>query len=163
MIKRPDYFDTRKDTMLRRITAAAALSAALFSPLAHSAGADTQALTTCVTDHTNGKERKELIRWVFLAISAHPEIQDFVTVNAATKHGADAYVASLVTRLMAEDCAKELSAAYKSDGTDSIRVAFGTLGELAMRELMTNPNVSQSLNGMQKLIDNAKVAKALGQ
>lgn len=40
------------------------------------AGPYTDALGSCLADNTTGKDRKELARWIFVAMSAHPEMRD---------------------------------------------------------------------------------------
>jgi hypothetical protein len=40
--------------------------------------------------------------------------------------------------------------------------AFQKLGELAMKELMTNPEVGAAMSGFERRIDRAKMEAALG-
>jgi hypothetical protein len=37
------------------------------------------ALSTCFADRTSGKDRKDLARWIFLAMAAHPEMKEQAT------------------------------------------------------------------------------------
>jgi hypothetical protein len=124
------------------------------------AGPATDALSTCVADNTTGKDRKDLAQWVFVTMSAHPEIQPLSHVTDANRDELDRKLAALATRLVTESCLAEAKAAIKSEGPDSFKVAFAALGQLAMRELMTNPSVSEAFGRYVKYLDNAKFEKA---
>src|SRR3954471_24300597 len=124
------------------------------------AGPATDALSTCVADNTTGKGRKDLAQWVFVAMSAHPEIQPLSHVTEANRDELDRKLASLATRLVTESCQAEAKAAIKTEGPDSFKVAFGALGQLAMQELMSNPSVSEGFGRYTKYLDNAKFEKA---
>ena len=124
------------------------------------AGSATDALSTCVADNTTGKDRKDLAQWVFVAMSAHPEIQPLSHVTEANRDELDRKLAALATRLVTESCQAEAKAAIKSEGPDSFKAAFGVLGQLAMQELMSNPSVNEAFGRYAKYLDNAKFEKA---
>jgi hypothetical protein len=124
------------------------------------AGPATDALSTCVADNTSGKDRKDLAQWVFVAMSAHPEIQPLSHVTEANRDELDKKLAALATRLVTENCQAEAKAAIKTEGPDSFKVAFGALGQLAMQELMSNPAVNEAFGRYVKYLDNAKFEKA---
>jgi hypothetical protein len=121
-----------------------------------------QALTGCLADNTSGKDRKDLARWVFFAMAAHPEIKPYVSSAAtAAEASTDRAVADLFTRLLAENCTKQVLAAVQGGDRQAVVLAFQTLGQLAMQELMSNPDVSASTMRFQKQIDDSKLKKAL--
>jgi len=68
-----------------------------------------------MTDSLNGKERKELGKWIFLGMSAHPEISNLSNVSGAIRDGSDQYIGNLITRLLAEDCMVEARMAMKNE------------------------------------------------
>jgi hypothetical protein len=123
----------------------------------------TQALSDCLAESTSGRDRKDLARWVFFAIAAHPDISEYLAPSAATaEREAHKTVADLFTRLLAESCARETRTAFKQGGSKAIEGAFQTLGQLAMQELMTNPAVNASMSEFEKQLDQEKLNKALG-
>jgi hypothetical protein len=128
---------------------------------AAAAGPQAQALSSCLSDHTSGKERKSLARWIFLAMAAHPEMKDISAATDEAKRLADEFMGKLVTKLISEDCAKEARAAMDKEGGGAMEFAFGSLGELAMQELMTNPAVNASISAFEKHMDQAKIRAAL--
>jgi len=120
------------------------------------------ALSTCVADNTSGKQRKDLARWVFFAMAAHPELAAYATseVNTA-RESTDRIVADLVAQLITEQCASEANAAFREQGTAGIQVAFEALGRLAMMELMSNADTTAAMTSFQKYVDNDKISEAL--
>lgn len=121
----------------------------------------TQALSQCLADNTSGKDRKDLARWVFFAMASHPEIRQYASPAAApASEETHKIMAATFTRLLAESCVVQTRAAYAEGGSRAIEVAFQTLGQLAMQELMTNPDVAASMGKFERLIDQEKLGKA---
>jgi hypothetical protein len=122
-----------------------------------------EALAQCLAENTSGRDRKDLARWVFFAMASHPEIRQYaapsLTTDELKTHKA---MADLVTRLLAESCLEQTQQAIVSGGSKTVEVAFRTLGELAMRELMSNPAVGESMSRFEKQIDQSRLGKAFG-
>ncbi len=130
--------------------------------LAH-AQAPVNPLAQCLADSTSGKDRKELARWVFLAMAAHPEIQQFASPSAAAAQAAaHKTMAETVTRLLTVSCVGQTRAAFKQGGSNAIQVAFQTLGQLAMQELMSNPNVGATMGAFERHIDQSRFRDVFG-
>ncbi|MCK9685053.1 hypothetical protein [Scleromatobacter humisilvae] len=138
---------------------AACLSAAIALPAAASQASD--AAASCLVDHTNGRDRKDLARWFVIAMSAHPEIRTMMTISPPVHEEADRKTAALFTRLIAVDCTVEMKAAMQADGQLAFKVAFGKLGEVAVQELMSDPGVTASLGAIDKYMDSARIRDAL--
>jgi hypothetical protein len=121
---------------------------------------NTQQLSQCLAETTSGKDRKDLARWVFFAMASHPEIKQFTSPSAA---GAEAEtnktMADLFTRLLADSCMRQAQAAFKEGGAKATEIAFQTLGQLAMQELMTIPDVNASMARFEKSLDQSKLSK----
>ena len=115
------------------------------------------ALGSCMVDSMTGKERKEMAKWVFFAMAAHPEIKEYSRVPEQTKSATDKQIAAVVTRLLTEDCLIEAKAGYKQEGQAAIVSAFELVGRVAMQELMTNKDVAASIGEYAKYLDNEKM------
>ena len=147
--------------MLRAFTVAFMVAAASVTLSAQSDSAET-ALKTCLADNTSGKDRKDLARWIFLALAAHPELkQDAGSNLAAAGDESSRTMAALVTRLFTESCVNETRAVLQSGQTQSLQFAFEGLGQLAMRELMADKSVQASMNLFQRYIDQKRFTEAL--
>ncbi|EWH10397.1 hypothetical protein DS2_07988 [Catenovulum agarivorans DS-2] len=119
----------------------------------------TQQLGTCLVDSLNGKERKDLAKWIFFAMSAHPEIQPFAKVTNKDLDGTNRFVGGLITRLLTSDCPSQAKAALQESGSLAIQNAFRLVGEVAMQELMTNQQVTATIGAFEKYVDQAKMAE----
>ena len=125
-----------------------------------SASQEAQQLAVCLTDSLNGKERKNLAKWIYLGMSTHSIIKPFSNVTEQDMDEINRYVGALVTRLLTEDCPKQARAAIEVGGQGAMENAFGIVGEVAMLELMAEPSVSNALGAFDKYLDQDKFDKA---
>jgi hypothetical protein len=152
----------RRITEMKHILATLLLSAFVCAPEV-SAQSTVEAASTCLTDNTSGKDRKAFVKWVFIAMSKHPEIASLSAVSLEVEDESNKTVGALITRLMVDDCGKELSAMIEDQGAGSISKAFEVFGRVAMTELMTDPEVNASMSRINKYTDDAKIQKSLGR
>lgn len=124
------------------------------------ADSPTNALGTCLVDHLNGMERKNLAKWIFFSIGAHPEIKSYSNASAKDIRESDMYVGKLITRLLTMDCPSELRNASSAD-PQAAEKAFGLVGKVAMQELMTNQNVSKAISNYAHYADMDKIKQIL--
>ena len=113
-------------------------------------------LSGCLVDSLDGKERKQLAKWIFFAIAAHPEIKQFSKVTPKDVDEMDKAIGALISRLLTVDCADKLKAAQKVDRT-ALPKSFRLVGEVAMKELMQDKSVTSSITGYAKYIDKDKI------
>lgn len=125
------------------------------------ASPSTDTLAKCLLDNTTGKDRKDLAKWIFVAMSAHPEIGVIAKASPADAEAVQRTMGTLFTRLLAEQCAEPMRAVLRADGSNGVRVAFEYLGSMAMQELMTNQEVVASIGGFERFADRVKIDSAL--
>lgn len=113
-------------------------------------------LGVCLTDSLTGKERKWLARWMFFAQSRHPSLSSFASVSAEDIDETDREVGKILTRLLTVECASYMRAANESSPL-AMQFAFRLVGEQAMTELMTSPEVLTFFGGHAKYTDMAKI------
>jgi hypothetical protein len=133
----------------------------LFTASSALAGPYTDALSVCLADNTTGKERKELARWIFVAMAAHPEIKGMTTITDADRDQTSRFMGSLLTRLVSESCPSQTRAAVENEGSESLKNAFGVLGKLAINEIMSNKEVNATIVAFEKYLDQKKIEAAL--
>lgn len=138
------------------------LATALCLALPAAAGPASDTLGNCLADNTSGRERKDLARWIFLAMAAHPEIRDLAAATTGPREDSSKATAGLFTRLLTESCPLQAKEAMRLEGSTAMVSAFGTLGKLAMQELMTNADVAASISGFERYVDRAKIEAVLG-
>lgn len=146
---------------MQRLLSALLLSLAAVLPVAVHAGPKADALANCLAENTTGKERKELARWVFIAMATHPDNKDLARLTDAARDDADVAVARLFTALLTERCKQQAREAMQQEGRAGMETPFQTLGGLAMRELMSNPEVAAASSGFQRYVDGAKIEAAI--
>ncbi len=130
-------------------------------PLTARAEPAVDALSTCLAESTTGKDRKDLARWIFVAMSAHPEMRAIANVAPSAPEDSSRQVGALFTRLIAEACAPQARAASAAVGPVAFQSGFTMLGQLAMQELMTDKDVTAALGLLQKHVDAVKVQSVL--
>lgn len=115
-----------------------------------------QALGRCFVLKTTGADRLLIARWLAGAMGSGSATKDLVTVNQARKTATDQGMAQLFTRLFTQDCAEQAAPLMKARDSKGVEAAGGMLGEIAMRELMSDPAVSASIFGYMKFLDFSK-------
>lgn len=139
-----------------------ALAAALFS-LSTAAPASAQMvgqqasegamqLGRCAIGVTTGNDRLLVAQWVGSSLAMAPQLGGVVTVDAAAKDILDRRMAELFMRLFTEDCIEQARPLVQSGDQASIQFAFGMLSEIAMRELLTDPQAMAALTGYVQYI-----------
>ncbi len=132
------------------------LAATLLTPIMARSSQEAQRLGICLTDSLNGKERKNLAKWIYFGMSAHSIMRPYSNITRKEKEKLDKYVADLITRLLTKDCPKQTASAFKENGSEGLKYAFGVVGKVAMQELMNEPKVSRSLGAFEKYINKDK-------
>ena len=88
------------------------------------------------------QEKKDLVKWIYVTISFHPQLNQMSNLTAEDVEMANIRVADYMTNVFAYKCNDELNQAIKYEGEESILYAFELLGELAMGELMQDEGVT---------------------
>ena len=122
------------------------------------------ALTTCVTDNTSGRDRKDLAKWVFIAMAAHPEMKPYADASASAAADESAQrMAVLFTRLLTDSCVNEMKAVVQiGQVSQALQLAFQGLGQLAMQELMADQAVQASMGLFDRYVDQERLREAFG-
>jgi hypothetical protein len=118
-----------------------------------------KALGECVVLSTTGRDRLVLIRWVAVSIGSAESMQDALTVQPGAKDEADRKMGALFSRLFTVDCRNEAAPLLKKSDTAGVEAAFGELGRIAMKELISNPEVDKALSDFVQYADLEAVAE----
>lgn len=119
-------------------------------------------LGTCMVDSLNGKERKNLAKWIFFSMAAHPHIGSYSNISEEDLLENDKYVGQLVTRLLTKDCPDILAKMSKSDPL-VVQKSFELVGQVAMQELMTDEKVVQTISNYAKYTDIEKIDELISK
>lgn len=142
-------------------TRALTLLLALFaSPLA-CAGTATEGLSACLVEASTPDDRQVLVRWIFLAISRHPELAPMTVVAPAQATVIERDAGQLFQRLMTVDCLPQTRAAFTEGAGAAFGSAFEALGLVAANDLFANPQVDGATAGLLQHVDVELIGRAL--
>ncbi len=155
------YIVLKKEKTMKHAIFMVALLAIFMMPIHTHANESAQALGTCLADALNGKERKELAKWIYFGMSRHSTIKQYSKVTDADIDNMNRYIGQLVTRLITADCSQIASRAIKEGGASSVQYAFSVVGQVAMQELMREKSVTKAIGEFEKYLDRDKFDNAL--
>lgn len=149
---------------LNALIAACLAGASTFiaAPSAQAAtGVYTDTLTKCIVRSTTDTDKRLVVTWVFSIIALHPDVQNMMMVSVDDREEANKKIANLFETLLTKTCRTEAVEAVKYEGNAAIGKSFEVLGQIAMRELLTDPQVNAGLSGFVKYIDLPRVEEVL--
>ena len=111
------------------------------------------ALGECMAQQTTGAEREHFAKWIFSIMAQHPVAAPYSDISAAEREIIDKQTATLLTRLITNDCSSEARETYINGGDRAIINAFRAMGEIAMQELFRNRAVAESAENYYKYLD----------
>ena len=105
-------------------------------------GPFTDEFAKCIVMKTTTQEKTDLVRWIYVTMSFHPQLMDLSNLTADDVEMVNIRVADYMTNVFAYKCNEELNMAIDYEGEESVYYAFELLGEIAMTELMEDQGVS---------------------
>jgi hypothetical protein len=136
---------------VRRIAPAvlSLMLAGFYTPLAV-AGVYQDDLTKCMVTATTTSDRGLLVQWIFSVAALNPVVKSRSTVTDQQRDSEDKKVEALFSRLLADNCHKESLDAVKYEGTVNVLPeSFHVLGQIAMHDLMNEPNVAKGVSAIK--------------
>lgn len=127
-----------------------------------SAGPYSDALGRKLVASTTPAEKAVFVRWLFVAMSLHPDLKDMAAITPAQREAANKEIAALMTRMLSETCVAEAKLALKHEGQAAFESAFSIFGEMAAQDLFGNPKVNEGIAELEKYVDGKAIAAALG-
>lgn len=125
------------------------------------AGPFTDEMSKCLVRSTSEADKTLLIKWIFAAMSAHPDVRALSSVTPAKGEQFNQQAAQMVMRLLTKSCKSEARQAVEFEGEGAFRTSFEVLGQVAMQGLMSNPSVAGYFGGFEKNLDADSLQRAL--
>ena len=135
--------------------AASLLFGLAFSSSAH-AGIYGDDMTRCLVAKTSTQDKTDLVRWIFVIAALHPDVKSIATVPEDQRTEANRAAGKLLERLLTDSCKSQVKEAIKYEGAGALQASFQVLGQVAMQELMTNPEVRNGFRDIAKYVDESK-------
>ena len=148
--------------MRNRLLAMGSMLAAMLCHASAIAGVYSDDLAKCFVRSTTTGDRNGLVRWMFTSAASHPAVNSIVTVSDAQRRESDKSMARLSERLLFDACKKETEQAVKYEGQLALQSGFQTLGQVAGRELFSDPSVSKAMGNLNSYLNREKMESLLG-
>jgi hypothetical protein len=126
-----------------------------------SAGVFTDDLSKCLVAKSTSDDKTTLMAWMFAAISLNPKVTSMVNMTKEQRAKINSDAGKLFEKLLTETCKPEVQAAVKNEGTGAIESGFRVLGEVAGRELFSDPLVAEGMRDLDKYVDMKKIKSVL--
>ena len=120
------------------------------------AGIYSDDMARCLVASTSQKDKTELVRWIFANAALHPEVAGIAKIDDTTRDKLNREVALLLERLVTDSCRKQSLDAFRYEGSSAFQQSFSTLGQVAMRELMSDKTVAAAFTAFTKYLDKKK-------
>lgn len=117
-------------------------------------------LSRCLVNGAGQKDKTDLVRWVFANTALHPELASMATLTPKQRVALNKTTGQFFERLLTETCRSQFRDAMKYEGPQTIEMSFSVLGQVAMRELMTNPEVAKGFSDLDSFISKDKITAA---
>jgi hypothetical protein len=121
------------------------------------AGPYSDDMAKCLVSSTSQKDKVALVRWIFANAALHPDVASISRVSAAEKDQLDRNAAALLEKLLTETCRKVTEDAIRYEGSVAFSLSFQVLGQVAMKELMSNKDVDAGFRAFVKYVDQKKI------
>jgi len=135
----------------------------LLGALPAAAGPYSDDLSKCLVRSTGDAEKRALVKWIFAAVALHPEVADIASVTPAQRTEMTRNTARIFEKLLTESCRTEVQQAVQYEGSQTIGTSFQVLGQVAARELFSNPAVAANMADLGKYIDQKRINDVMGK
>lgn len=117
-------------------------------------------MAKCLVKSATSADRSTFMKFLFAALSLHPDVASLANVSAAQRDGITQDTGALLQRLLTEDCRAETTQAIQNEGPQTVDYAFQIFGQVIGRGLFGDPHVAEGMKGLSASLDVEKL-KAL--
>ena len=143
---------------MRKLMTVLACVAAMV-PAAALAGPYSDDLSKCLVGASTVRDKEIFATWMFAAISVHPIAERYARMTDAERTEMSRQAGLVTQRLLTQECRKEAVLALKYERTSAFEKAFGTFGEVAMIEIMSNAKVNKVMEDVSLGLDEKELEK----
>ena len=144
--------------MTRAMSCAAVLGLWLIGAPAQ-AGVYSDDLGRCLVKATTPQDKSSLMQWIFSTMTLNAAVKPLSAISPQQREAMDRSMAVLTQRLILVDCRAAAADAIQYEGASAFESSFQTLGEVATRSLMTDPDVAAGLTKWTSYADKALFEK----
>ena len=117
------------------------------------AGPTVNQLSDCLMKSTTVTDKTTVLQWTFVALGNHPDLKAFSNVTASQKEALDKSLATVLQRILVEQCSAQTKAVIAAEGVQAVGDSFQELGRITGEEILENPEVKSQLKGVLRYVD----------
>ena len=117
------------------------------------AGPTVDQLSDCLMKSTTVTDKTTVLQWTFVALGNHPDLKAFSNVTASQKEALDKNLATVLQRILVEQCSAQTKAVIAAEGVQAVGDSFQELGRITGEEILENPEVKSQLKGVLRYVD----------
>jgi len=117
------------------------------------AGPTVDQLSDCLMKSTTVTDKTTVLQWTFVALGNHPDLKTFSNVTASQKEAVDRNLATVLQRILVEQCSAQTKAVIQDEGLQAVGDSFQALGKTTGEEILKNPEINSQLKGVLRYID----------
>ncbi|MDY6459369.1 hypothetical protein [Acinetobacter faecalis] len=114
-------------------------------------------LSNCLVKSTTDADKKVVLQWTFVALSAHPDLQSFSQVTTEQRDGLDKNLAQVLQRILVDQCSAETKAVIQTDGLQAVGDSFQELGQETGEQILKTPEIKDQYKGLIRYLDLSKL------
>ena len=114
-------------------------------------------LSNCLVKSTTDADKKVVLQWTFVALSAHPDLQSFSQVTTEQRDGLDKNLAQVLQRILVDQCSAETKAVIQTDGLQAVGDSFQELGQETGEQILKTPEIKDQYKGLVRYLDLSKL------
>ena len=122
-----------------------------------SASVTVDELSDCLVKSTTDADKKAVLQWTFVALSAHPDLQSFSQVTTEQRDGLDKNLAQVLQRILVDQCSAETKAVIQTDGLQAVGDSFQELGQETGEQILKTPEIKDQYKGLVRYLDLSKL------
>lgn len=138
-----------------------AFAAGLLLSCSVQAGPYTDDLSKCLVASTSHDDRMGFVRWMFAAMSLHPAVASLSKVTPQDVDEVNTQVGALFTRLLTVSCRVQAKLAFRYEGEIALQQSFSLFGQVAGKEIFSDPNVQRGMSGLKDHLDVKKLQELM--
>src|SRR5690606_23987345 len=116
-------------------------------------------LRDCFMKSTTATDKPTVLQLTFVATGNHPHLKAFSNVTATQKKALDNNMATVLQRILVEQCSAQTKAVIQAEGLQAVGDSFQALGKTTGEEILKNPEINNQLKGVLRYIDLNRVAQ----
>jgi hypothetical protein len=156
--RRQDCFIGERCVVRFFLSLIALVGAAVYAQPA-SAGPYADDLAKCFVQSSSIDDKTLFIEWMFAELSLNPAVAPLTSITdeqraVFTRKSADYY-----QRLLYKDCRHQVIDGLKYEGPSAMAAGFRIIGQVAVREMMNNPNTRAGMAALTASLDKEKLVE----